>query len=137
MVAANKTQPTTISVKAFVDAIEDDQRRADATALIKLMRRATGKPAVMWGSSIIGFDAYHYIYESGREGDMPIVGFSPRKPATVVYGVASFPGADALRAKLGSHTTGKGCLYIKKLEDIDERVFERMIVKAVAARKAK
>jgi len=137
MAAANKTQPTKISVKAFVDAIADDQRRADATTLIKMMKRATGKAPAMWGPSIIGFDSYHYVYESGREGDMPIVGFSPRKPATVIYGLASFPGAEAMRAKLGPHTTGKGCLYVKKIADIDEGVLEKMVVMAVAAMKAK
>jgi hypothetical protein len=101
------------------------------------MKRATGKVPAMWGPSIIGFDSYHYVYDSGREGDMPVVGFSPRKPATVLYGLASFPGAEELRAKLGPHTTGKGCLYIKRLSDVDEGVLERMIAKAVAATRAK
>ena len=135
--AANETQPTKVSVTAFVDAIDDDRRRADAAALITLMKRATGKVPAMWGPSIIGFDSYHYVYESGREGDMPVVGFSPRKPATVLYGLASFPGAEELRATLGPHTTGRGCLYIKRLADVDQGVLERMIAKAVAATRAK
>jgi hypothetical protein len=89
------------------------------------------------GPSIIGFGSYHYKYESGREGDSPIAGFSPRKAATVVYGVAGAEGADALLAKLGKHTTGKGCLYIKKLSDVDPKVLETLVAQAVAAKHAK
>ncbi len=126
----NKTKPTKVSVAAFVNAITDPSRRADAKALVKLLQRATGEKPQMWGSSIVGFGSYHYKYESGREGDTPIVGFSPRKAASVLYGVA---GARDLLPKLGKHTTGKGCLYIKKLADVDERVLEDMVVEAVAA----
>ena len=130
----NKTKPTKVSVAAFVNAITDPARRADAKALVKLLQRATGEKPQMWGPSIIGFGSYHYKYESGREGDMPIVGFSPRKAATVLYGVA---GSRELLPKLGKHTTGKGCLYIKKLKDVDEQVLETMVVKAVAATHAR
>ena len=131
--AENKTKPTTMSVPTFLDACTDEAQRTDAKTLAKLMQRVTGKKAAMWGSSIIGFDSYHYTYESGREGDMPIVGFSPRKAANVLYGTIGFDGAEALLAKLGKHTTGKGCLYIKKLADVDMKVLETLLKKAVAA----
>ena len=130
----NKTKPTKVSVAAFVNAITDPARRADAKALVKLLQRATGEKPQMWGPSIVGFGSYHYKYESGREGDMPIVGFSPRKAATVLYGVA---GARDLLPKLGKHTTGKGCLYIKKLADVDQQVLLAMVIKAVAATRAR
>lgn len=132
--AENKTKPTKLSVTAFINAVADPSRRADAKALVKLLQDATGEKPQMWGVAIIGFGSYHYKYESGREGDMPIVGFSPRKAATVLYGLA---GAKALLPKLGKHTTGKGCLYIKKLADVDQSVFQEMVVKAVAATKAR
>jgi hypothetical protein len=130
----NKTKPTKLSVTAFVAAVPDASRRADAKSLIELMQHATGEKPQMWGSSIIGFGSYHYQYASGREGDMPIVGFSPRQAATVLYGLSSASGSEALRAKLGKHTTGKGCLYIKKLSDVDPKILEAMIQKSVAAR---
>ena len=135
--ADNKTKPTTMSVPTFLDACTDEAQRTDAKTLAKLMQRVTGKKAAMWGSSIIGFDSYHYTYESGREGDMPIVGFSPRKAANVLYGTIGFDGAEALLAKLGKHTTGKGCLYIKKLADVDMKVLETLLKKAVAATRAR
>ncbi len=133
----NKTKPTTSGVPAFLDACTDEARRADAKALAKLMQKVTGNQPAMWGPSIVGFDSYHYTYESGREGDMPIVGFSPRKAANVLYGTISFDGAEALLAKLGKHSTGKGCLYIKKLADVDIRVLERLVEKAVAATRSR
>jgi hypothetical protein len=134
--AENKTKPTTASVTGFLDAC-DEGRRADAKALAKLMQKVTGKESAMWGPSIVGFDSYHYRYESGREGDMPIVGFSPRKAANVLYGAIGFDGAEALLAKLGKHTTGKGCLYIKKLADVDVKVLETLLEEAVAATRAR
>jgi hypothetical protein len=91
----------------------------------------------MWGPSIIGFGSYHYKYDSGREGDMPIIGFSPRKAATVLYNVGGFSGSEALRAKLGKHTTGKGCLYIKKLAEVDQQVLETLVLKSVGATRAR
>ena len=97
------------------------------------MRSATGEKATMWGPSIVGFGSYHYTYDSGREGDMPVVGFSPRKPATVLYGMRGAGNAEALLTRLGKHTTGKGCLYIKKLSDVDLKVLKELIVKSVAA----
>jgi hypothetical protein len=134
--AENKTKPTKVSVVAFIEALADQNKRADAKALVQLMQEATGEKPKMWGSSIIGFGTYHYKYESGREGDMPLIGFSPRKAATVLYNMTGFSGAEALLAKLGKHTTGKGCLYLKKLADVDQQVLETMAAKAVAAVRA-
>jgi hypothetical protein len=133
--AENKTKPTTSSVRAFLDTCPEE-RRADAKALAKLMQKVTGLKPNMWGPAIVGFGSCHYKYESGREGDMPIVGFSPRKAANVLYGAIGFAGADAVLAKLGKHTTGKGCLYIKKLADVDVKVLEALVEKAVAATRA-
>jgi hypothetical protein len=135
--AENKTKPTKLSVAAFIDALTDPARRADARALVKLMQSAADEKPKMWGPSIIGFGSYHYRYESGREGDMPIIAFSPRKAATVLYGMTGFDEAPALLAKLGKHTTGKGCLYIKKLAEVDQAVLEALIVKSLAAKRAR
>lgn len=131
--AENKTKPTELSAAAFIEAITDETRRADAKALVKLMQGATSEKPKMWGPSIIGFGSYHYKYDSGREGDMPLIGFSPRKAATVLYNVCGFSGAESLRAKLGKHRTGKGCLYIKKLAEVDQKVLETLVLKAVDA----
>jgi len=129
--AENKTKATNVSVSAFIDAITDQGRRSDAKALIKLMQKASGERPKMWGASIIGFGSYHYTYDSGREGDMPLIAFSPRKAATVLYG---FGVSEALLPKLGKHTRGKGCIYIKKLADVDQKVLETMAAKAIAGR---
>ena len=134
--ADNKTTPTKLSAAAFVDALTDETRRADAKALVKLMQRASGEKAMMWGPSIVGFGSYHYKYESGREGDMPLVGFSPRKAATVLYGLMGSGESKELLVKLGKHTTGKGCLYIKKLGDVDQDLLEVLVVKAVSSKRA-
>jgi hypothetical protein len=134
--AENKTKPTKVSVAAYLAALPDAAKRADAKVLVKLMQGVTGEKPAMWGPSIIGFGSCHYKYESGREGDMPMIAFSPRKAATVVYGAIGFDGAPALLAKLGKHTTGKGCLYVKKFADVDEKILEKMIVKAIAAKRA-
>lgn len=133
--AENKTKPTKVSVAGFIAALPDEAKRADAKTLVKLMQAATGEKPAMWGPSIIGFGSVHYVYESGREGDMPLIGFSPRKPAIVIYGVART--SEALLDKLGKHTTGKGCLYIKKLADVDVKVLEKMIAFAVKAKSKK
>jgi hypothetical protein len=135
--ADNKTRPTKSSVAAFIAALADQTRRTDAKVLVKLMQNATGKKPQMWGASIIGFGSYHYRYDSGREGDMPLVGFSPRKAANVLYNVTGFSGAKVLLAKLGKHTTGKGCLYIKKLSDVDQEVLEALVVQSLAALRAR
>ena len=133
--AENKTQATRASVSAFINAIADQAQRSDAKALVKLMQTASGEKAAMWGPAIVGFGSYHYRYDSGREGDMPLVGFSPRKAATVLYNVAC--EGDARLTKLGKHTTGKGCLYIKKLADVDLSVLEQLVHASVIARRAK
>jgi len=133
----NKTKPTNSSVAAFVGAIKDQTKRADAKALVKLMQGATGEMPTMWGPAIVGFGSCHYKYDSGREGDSPLIGFSPRSAALVLYGTLGFRGADAMLAKLGKHTTGKSCLYIKQLADVDQKVLSGLIVKAVAATRAK
>jgi hypothetical protein len=134
--AENKTKPTDLSVASFIEALTDQTRRADAKALVKLMQSATSEKPKMWGPSIVGFGSYHYKYDSGREGDMTLIGFSPRKAATVLYNVGGFSGSEALRAKLGKHTTGKGCLYIKKLAEVDQQVLETLILKSVGAKRA-
>jgi hypothetical protein len=135
--AENKTKPTKLSVAAFIDTLTDPARRADAKALIKLMQSAAGEKPKMWGPSIIGFGSYHYKYQSGREGNMPVIAFSPRKSATVLYGMIGFGEATALLAKLGKHTTGKGCLYIRKLADVDQDVLETLMIKSLDAKRAR
>jgi len=135
--AENKTVPTNQSVAAFVATIADQTRRADAKALISLMSAATGEKPKMWGPAIIGFGRYHYVYESGREGDMPLVGFSPRKAATVLYIQTGVDDFKALLARLGKHTTGGVCLYIKKLADVDQTVLREIVVKSYAATRAR
>jgi hypothetical protein len=133
--ADNKTKPTEIDVASYIDALADESRRADAKALVKLMQSATGEAPKMWGPSIIGFGSCHYTYESGREGDMPLTGFSPRKAANVLYGMTELKDTEGMLAKLGKHTTGKGCLYIKKLADVDQKVLQTLVLKSVAARR--
>jgi len=135
--AANKTKATKLSVTAFIGALTDPSRRADAKVLVSLMESAAGEKPKMWGPSIIGFGNYHYTYDSGREGDMPLIAFSPRKAATVLYNMIAFSGSEALLAKLGKHTTGKGCLYIKKLADVDQQVLKALIRKSLAASRAR
>jgi len=135
--AENKTKATESSVAAFLEALTDATKRADAEALVQMMQSATGEAPKMWGPSIIGFGSCHYKYESGREGDMPVVAFSPRKPATVLYSLAGSSGAEPLLARLGKHTTGKGCLYIKKLADVDRSVLEKLIAQSVDAVRAR
>jgi hypothetical protein len=135
--AENKTKATKQSVAAFIAAIQDPARRADAKALVKLMQSATAEKPKLWGPSIIGFGSYHYKYETGREGDTPLIAFSPRKPATVLYNLGGFSGSDALRARLGKHASGKGCLYIKKLAEVDQKVLKALIHKSVRAARAR
>ncbi len=126
----NKTKATKVSVSSFLATVAEPTRLADAKTLIKMMQGVTGEKATMWGPSIIGFGTYHYKYDTGREGDMPLVGFSPRKGNTVLYIQGGFAGAEALRAKLGQ--PAKGCMYIKKLADVDMKVLEQLMVKSVA-----
>lgn len=129
--AENKTKATIASVTEFINSIEDRQKRADARKVAAMMRRVTGKRAKMWGSSIVGYGTYHYKYESGREGDFMITGFSPRRQALTVYILAGFRRFDTLMGKLGKYKTGKSCLYIKRLSDVDEKVLEKLIDRSV------
>jgi len=130
--AQNKTQATDASVEAFLAKVEPEQRRADGRLVAGMMARITGEPATMWGPSIIGFGTHHYRYESGREGDICRIGFSPRKAQLVFYVGAGSGRLDSLLAKLGKHSTGKGCLYIRKLSDVDQAVLKALIAKAWA-----
>jgi Domain of unknown function (DU1801) len=130
--AENKTQATDANVSAFLDGVADANQRADADAIITLMQEASGEPPRMWGPSIIGFGSYHYCYESGREGDMCRIGFSPRKGQTVIYIVDGFPGHADLLARLGKHKTGKACLYVKRLADIDVAVLGELVTASLA-----
>jgi hypothetical protein len=127
-----KTKPTEISVGAFINAVADEKQRADAHRIAATMERLSGHQPKMWGPSIIGFGSYHYKYDSGREGDMCRIGFSPRKGNTVLYLVDGFEGRAALMENLGKHKTGKSCLYIKRLSDVDEAVLEQLIVESLA-----
>lgn len=125
--AENKTVPTDQSVAQFLNAIADEQKRKDSCALVELMREVTGLVPQMWGSSIVGFGSYHYTYASGREGDTMLAGFSPRKQNLTIYNMGGIDPDDALLRQLGKHTTGKGCLYIKRLDDIDLPTLRRLI----------
>lgn len=132
-----KTKPTKVSVASFVAKIVDEKKRADAKALIAMMKDATKSEPVMWGSSIVGFGSYSYAYASGRTGDWPIIGLSPRKQNLTVYIMPGFEEFGDLLGKLGPHTTGKSCLYIKRLSDIDVPTLKKLVVKSVAKMKAK
>ena len=137
MASDNKTKATKASVADYIAAIPDSAKRADAKALVKMMKDITGEPAKMWGPSIIGFGSLHYVYESGREGDMPLLAFSPRKSAFVLYGLRGAKDADAKIVKLGKVTTGKGCVYVKKLADVDMAALEKIARESAKANKAK
>lgn len=122
-----KTKVTEQTVDGFLSKIENETVRDDCKTLLKLMKKVTGKPPKMWGPSIIGFDQYHYKYDSGHEGDMCMVGFSPRKANLSLYVSLGIPGQEVLLKKLGKHKAAKGCLYIKKLDDVDLDVLENII----------
>lgn len=127
--AENKTQPTSASVADFIAAIENPRRRADALASLAIYQQVTGLQPVMWGPSIIGFGSLHYVYESGREGDMPAAAFSPRKSYMTFYVGDDFEGADALYARLGKYQKTVACLYINKLDDVDVEVLQEIIAR--------
>jgi hypothetical protein len=124
--AENKTVPTGADVDAFIDGVDSDRRRQEARAVLAMMREITGEQPVMWGPSIIGFGSLHYRYDSGREGDMPAAAFSPRKAQLTVY-IDEFDERDALLEQLGPHSTGKSCLYIKRLDAVDIDVLRELI----------
>jgi hypothetical protein len=130
--AEAKTKVTEASVSAFLDAVKDDTRRADCKTVAKLMQKITGEKPKLWGSSIVGFGTYRYVYASGRTGDWPITGFSPRAQALTLYIMSGFEGEPALMKKLGKYKTGKSCLYVKSLADIDLGVLEELVKRSVA-----
>jgi len=129
--AENKTNQNKASVVAFLNAIDDKRKKADTKKVAAMMRKATGCRAKMWGTSIVGFGQYHYKYASGREGDWALTGFSPRKQNLVVYIMPGFKPFDSLLKKLGKYKTGKSCLYLNKLADVDEDVLEKLINQSV------
>jgi len=126
-----KTKPNTASVEDFLSQIPEEQKRKDALAIMKLMRQITKAKPKMWGPSIIGFGDYHYKYESGREGDWFLTGFSPRKQNLTLYIMSGFARYDALMKKLGKFKTGKSCLYAKRLDDLDQAVLKELITHSV------
>ena len=129
--AENKTKPTGKSVVEFIEAVEPEQKRKDAFILLDLFRELTGEEAVLWGPSLIGYGKYKYTYASGHGGEFFVAGFSPRKTALTVYIMSGFSKHDELMAKLGKFKTGKSCLYIKKLEDVDMEVLKTLILESV------
>ena len=128
-----KTKKHNASVTEFLNSVEDEKRRKDAKSVLKMMKEVTGEKPKMWGPSIIGFGDYHYKYASGREGDWFKVGFSPRKNALTLYIMTGFSRYDELMGKLGKYKTGKGCLYIKRLEDVDGEVLRKLVEESVKA----
>ena len=133
--AQNKTKVTELTVESYFSGIADETRRKDCETLSKLMEKAIDEPPKMWGTSIVGFGSYHYKYESGREGDSCLAGFSSRKGDITLYLASGFPGQDELLSKLGKHKTGKGCLYIRTLNDVDIKTLEQIVMKAVMERR--
>ncbi len=133
--AENKTKQTEASVGSYLAAIEDEARRRDCETIAGLMERASGFPPKMWGSSIVGFGSYHYKYASGREGDSCLAGFSSRKGDITLYLTSGGPWKEDLLSRLGKHKTGKGCLYIRRLEDVDQEVLAQLVAGTVAERK--
>jgi hypothetical protein len=128
--AEAKTKQTSVNPIAFVDRVANEQKRKDSHELIAMMQEITGAPPKMWGPTIVGFGKYRYKYESGREGEICLTGFSPRKPNLVVY-LGPSMADEKLMAKLGKHKRGKGCLYINKLDDVDRKVLRKLVEKTV------
>ncbi len=126
-----KTTQNEADVNAFLDAVENPRRRADSRQVLDLIQAVTGEPPKMWGSSIVGFGSYHYRYASGREGDWPVVGFSPRKQNLVIYIMPGFSDYGDLLGKLGKYRTGKSCLYVNKLDDVDLELLEQLVRESV------
>lgn len=126
-----KTKKTDNSVIEFIEAVESPKKREDAYKLLDIFTEATGFEAKMWGPSIIGFGSYHYKYNSGHEGDAPLVGFSPRKAKISLYFAPGETKREQLLKSFGKHTTGKACVYINKIEDIDENVLKELIIDSV------
>lgn len=126
-----KTKKNEASVQDYIDGIDDENRRADCMAVMDVMRKVTGAEPAMWGDSIVGFGSYHYKYASGREGDWFETGFSSRKESLTLYIMSGFSRYEELMAKLGKYKTGKSCLYLKKLDDVDRDVLEELIRESV------
>jgi hypothetical protein len=129
--AEPKTKSTDDSVLDFLNGIDDEKKRQDSFTILELMKQATGAEPKMWGSSIVGFGSYHYKYASGRVGDWFVTGFSPRKQDLTLYIMSGFDEYEALLSKLGKHKTGKACLYINKLQDIDISVLRELVKRSV------
>jgi hypothetical protein len=127
-----KTRPTDVSVESHIAAITNEEQRRDAETLVALMRRVTRAAPMMWGPSIVGFGSYHYKYASGHEGDAALAAFAVRGRSLVVYIAEKFEGRDALLARLGAHTTGKVCVYIRRLANVDLKVLEKLVADSVA-----
>lgn len=134
--AEPKTRPTGASVTAFLDAVENPQRRSDAKAVLKLMKTLSGLKAEMWGTGIVGFGRQDITYADGKKLDWPLIGFSPRKANLVLYLMDGYDDHAALLAKLGKHKTGRSCLYINKLADVDTEVLERLIEASLKKQRA-
>jgi hypothetical protein len=130
--AQNKTTENDLSVPDFLNTISDENKRADCFNLSGILSLTTGFEAKMWGNAIVGFGSYHYKYESGREGDAPLAGFSPRKDAIVLYLSSQFKNREELLSRFGKHKTGKACIYVKKMSDIHIEVLKEMIINSVA-----
>lgn len=132
-----KTRPTKASVSAFINSIEDKQKRADARKVASMMRRATGSRARMWGESIVGYGSYSYTNTQGKDFEWMLTGFSPRKTALTIYVMPGFSGYDSLMSRLGKYKTGKSCLYVKRLSDVNEKVLEQLIGRSVQTMRKK
>jgi uncharacterized protein DUF1801 len=126
----NATVPSGADVDAFVEAVADEARRRDAQTLLVLLREATGEQPALWGTSIVGFGSRHYRYASGREGDTPAVAFSPRKAQSVLYLTGGLDDYADLLSRLGPHSTGKGCLYVKRVDDVDADVLREVAARS-------
>lgn len=134
--AENKTKANDASVEEFLNAVPDEKKRADSFRLVQIMREETGEEPVMWGDSIVGFGSYHYKYASGREGDAPLIGFSPHKANLALYITSDFDRYGALMDRLGKFTTGKACLYVKRLSDVDEATLRELVRQSVVDMRA-
>ena len=132
-----KTKPTGVSVASHIAAVANEEQRNDAQTLVALMRRVTKQEPRMWGPSIVGFGSYHYKYASGHEGDSALVGFALRGSELVAYITTGFEGREKLLAKLGKHRTGKGCVYIRRLANVDLKVLETLVARSVAETKSR
>ncbi len=133
--AENKTKKTAVDPEAFLDTVEDERKRDDTRRVMQMMSEVTGEPPAMWGPTMIGFGNYHYVYESGREGDWFLTGLSPRSNALTLYIMPGFEQYEELMGRLGTYKTGKSCLYIKRLDDVDFDVLRELVEQSVASLK--